>query len=224
MKKRAYFLLILLTAAVLLVGSPVMIHGKKNPDIQYEILIDAEEARLYLLQNNDLVKSYPIAIGKYETPSPIGYFQIVNKARWGGGFGTRWMGLNVPWGHYGIHGTNRPGSIGWAASHGCFRMRNSDVEELYAKVSVGTPVIVYGGQYGLLGNGYRHLIPGDRGSHVLAVQIKLKQMGYYSGKLDGIYGKGMENALLKFKMNNGLPYDTDITESTYLSLGLELFE
>ena len=45
---------------------------------------------------------------------------------------------------YGIHGTNNPDSIGTAASSGCIRMRNSDVEELYSLVQVGTPVrLVY---------------------------------------------------------------------------------
>jgi lipoprotein-anchoring transpeptidase ErfK/SrfK len=41
-----------------------------------------------------------------------------------------------------IHGTNQPGSIGRAASYGCFRMHNRDVEDLFARVAVGTPVIV----------------------------------------------------------------------------------
>lgn len=216
--------LVIFAVIVILFVSPMIIHGEK-PDVkQYKILIDAEEARLFLLEDNKLMKSYPIAIGKYSTPSPLGYFKIVSKSIWGGGFGTRWMGLNVPWGSYGIHGTNRPGSVGWAASHGCFRMRNNDVEELYSMVQVGTPVVVYGGQYGLMGDGYRNLSPGDRGSHVLAVQEKLKQMGYYKGKLDGIYGRGMEDAVLKFKLDNGLTYNKNIDETTYISLGLKLFE
>jgi lipoprotein-anchoring transpeptidase ErfK/SrfK len=41
---------------------------------------------------------------------------------------------------YGIHGTNVPGSIGKAASHGCIRMRNHDVEELFELVGVGVTV------------------------------------------------------------------------------------
>jgi len=41
---------------------------------------------------------------------------------------------------YGIHGTNRPKSIGKAASHGCIRMRNQDVEELFTLVQVGDEV------------------------------------------------------------------------------------
>jgi lipoprotein-anchoring transpeptidase ErfK/SrfK len=45
---------------------------------------------------------------------------------------------------YGIHGTNRPASIGRNASHGCIRMRNRDVEELFEMVSVGDAVELYG--------------------------------------------------------------------------------
>lgn len=41
-----------------------------------------------------------------------------------------------------IHGTNQPGSIGRAASYGCIRMHNRDVEDLFTRVGVGTPVIV----------------------------------------------------------------------------------
>ncbi len=43
----------------------------------------------------------------------------------------RWIGLNVPWGVSGIHGTNMPGTIGSEASHGCIRMLDKDVEEHY---------------------------------------------------------------------------------------------
>jgi lipoprotein-anchoring transpeptidase ErfK/SrfK len=43
---------------------------------------------------------------------------------------------------YAIHGTNNPGSIGRFVSHGCIRMHNRDVMDLYRRVSVGTPVIV----------------------------------------------------------------------------------
>jgi lipoprotein-anchoring transpeptidase ErfK/SrfK len=48
------------------------------------------------------------------------------------------MGLSIR--GYGIHGTNAPESIGHSASHGCIRMRNTDVEELFDLVDVGIPV------------------------------------------------------------------------------------
>ncbi|HEY1474154.1 MAG TPA: L,D-transpeptidase [Pseudolabrys sp.] len=50
--------------------------------------------------------------------------------------------LTLRGGEYAIHGTNRPGSIGGFVSHGCIRMYNSDIRELYRLVAVGTPVVV----------------------------------------------------------------------------------
>jgi lipoprotein-anchoring transpeptidase ErfK/SrfK len=50
--------------------------------------------------------------------------------------------LTLAGGQYAIHGTNTPGSIGGSVSYGCIRMFNEDVSDLYARVSVGTPVIV----------------------------------------------------------------------------------
>jgi lipoprotein-anchoring transpeptidase ErfK/SrfK len=55
--------------------------------------------------------------------------------------GARVIGLG-PGGEYAIHGTNMPGTIGTAASYGCFRMHNRDVADLYARVRMGTPVVV----------------------------------------------------------------------------------
>ncbi len=55
--------------------------------------------------------------------------------------GARVIGLG-PGGEYAIHGTNMPGTIGTAASFGCFRMHNRDVVDLYARVRMGTPVVV----------------------------------------------------------------------------------
>lgn len=55
--------------------------------------------------------------------------------------GARVIGLG-PGGEYAIHGTNMPRTVGTAASYGCFRMHNSDVIDLYARVQMGTPVVV----------------------------------------------------------------------------------
>ena len=43
---------------------------------------------------------------------------------------------------YRIHGTNAPGTIGTRVSSGCIRLTNEDVADLYARVSVGTKVVV----------------------------------------------------------------------------------
>ena len=105
---------------------------------EYEILVDVEESVLYLIQDNEIIKTYKCSGGKLSTPSPIGTWKITGKDTWGEGFGGRWMGLNVPWGKFGIHGTLDPNSVGWASSHGCIRMNNNDVTELYSIVPVGT--------------------------------------------------------------------------------------
>lgn len=71
------------------------------------ILVDISEFKMYLIEkgSNKPIRRYPIAGGKPETPSPYGTWKIVSKsANWGSGFGTRWVGLNVTWGQYGIHG------------------------------------------------------------------------------------------------------------------------
>ena len=52
-------------------------------------------------------------------------------------------------------------------------MRNSDVEDLYDKVNIGTKVIITNGPYGPFAYGYRDLRPGDRGADVLEVQKRL---------------------------------------------------
>jgi lipoprotein-anchoring transpeptidase ErfK/SrfK len=119
-----------------------------------KIVISISDRRLALLEDGRLVKSYPIAVGARVSPSPDGEFAVINHAkdptyRHGGKeilpgkdnpLGTRWIGLSLK--GYGIHGTNVPRSIGKAASHGCFRMAQRDVEELYSRVKVGDTVIV----------------------------------------------------------------------------------
>lgn len=122
----------------------------KNQIRDYKIVINVDIKRLDLISNsdNEIIKSYEIATGKKDSPTPLGTFKIVEKAKWGEGFGTRWMGLDVPWGTYGIHGTNKPGSVGFNLSAGCIRMRNRDVEELYDYVGENTIVHISNGIYG----------------------------------------------------------------------------
>jgi lipoprotein-anchoring transpeptidase ErfK/SrfK len=45
-------------------------------------------------------------------------------------------------GQYAIHGTNNPGSVGGFVSHGCIRMYNKDILDLYGRVGLGTKVVV----------------------------------------------------------------------------------
>ncbi|EJO5349158.1 L,D-transpeptidase [Clostridium botulinum] len=107
----------------------------------YRIVINRKAHTLTLFKNNKIYKTYKVAVGKPSTPTPKGTFKIINRAiNPGGAFGARWLGLNVPYGHYGIHGTNNPSSIGKSISNGCIRMFNNQVIELSKLVPIGTIV------------------------------------------------------------------------------------
>ncbi len=189
------------------------------------IVIEAERTRLTLYKDGKPAAVYPIAVGRASTPSPLGAFRVAQRAvNWGTGFGSRWLGLSCPWGEFGIHGTNKPGSIGQSASHGCFRMFNKDVERLYAQVPMGTPVLVERGAYGPLGSALRTLHPGDRGGDVMQVQLRLKNLGYDPGWPDGVYGEGTKRALLRFKADARLSNTHDVDGMAFKALGVMLFE
>ncbi|MCR2043357.1 L,D-transpeptidase family protein [Anaerosalibacter massiliensis] len=197
---------------------------EKEPNLS--ILIEVDRKALYLIDmdENKVIKKYPVATGKPDSPTPLGTFKIVEKAAWGGGFGSRWMGLNVPWGKYGIHGTNKPGSIGYNASQGCIRMRNEDVKELYSMVKHETLVTLTSGEYDPFGYGLRTLRPGDRGADVAEVQKRLKSKGYYEGSIDGVYGDGMKVALINFLKDNNMSITDNIGYNVYEKLGIIIMD
>lgn len=125
---------------------------------RYEIIVNIPAFSLHLYEDGTLLKTYPIGVGRTVNPSQLGVTQIINNVHhptyyppnwYSRGLspippgpenpvGTRWLGLGFP--GYGIHGTNEPWTIGTAASSGCIRMFNHDVEELSALVTVGTRV------------------------------------------------------------------------------------
>ncbi len=160
------------------------------------IVIKVSQRVLELHSDGQLYKNYRIAVGKSDTPTPIGEWNIVWKDyNWGTGFGTRWMGLNVPWGIYGIHGTNKPWSIGQFASHGCIRMRNKDVEELFEWVPVGTNVRIEGRKIKV----DRVLKHQMSGSDVALLQMKLKELGYFNSRADGLFGNITKQAVESYQ-------------------------
>ncbi|WP_339286816.1 L,D-transpeptidase [Paenibacillus sp. FSL E2-0201] len=107
----------------------------------YRIIVDLTQRMLYLLDNNIVIRGFPVGIGKMLTQSPLGDFTIINKEPDPGGpFGVFWMGLSKP--HYGIHGNNDHSSIGHEVSHGCIRMYNADMLALAAIVPIGTQVTI----------------------------------------------------------------------------------
>ena len=133
------FILSLLTAPV---------HAEKK------IFINSASRLMLLYDGNTRIAMYHLGLGKVDTPTPSGYFKIAEKVinpSWidpshpeyeipsgsDNPLGYRWMQIH---GNYGIHGTNRPDSIGHYVSNGCIRMNERDVEELFDAVEVGTPV------------------------------------------------------------------------------------
>ncbi|MCW2972658.1 MAG: L,D-transpeptidase family protein, partial [Thermoleophilia bacterium] len=125
-----------------------------------KIVIDQSDHSLVLMRSGQVVKQYGVAVGQEKYPTPNGTFKIQSMQEnptwtppdsdWakdakpiGPGadnpLGTRWMGID---GTVGIHGTNSPGSIGFSVSHGCIRMAIPDVEDLFSRVRIGTPVVV----------------------------------------------------------------------------------
>ncbi|WP_102347552.1 L,D-transpeptidase family protein [Bacillus sp. Marseille-P3661] len=127
---------------VIFAGQTITIPGFPAIEtIPYRIQVSISNRTLTLFNNNNLVKRYPIAVGRMLQQTPVGDFIIINKApNPGGPYGTMWMSLSKQ--HYGIHGTNNPSSIGKAVSAGCIRMYNKDVEELARIIPIGTPVSI----------------------------------------------------------------------------------
>ncbi len=167
------------------------------------IVIDTRKLRLTLYRNGKVLRTYPVAIGEPETPTPIGEWKIIHKGgNWGNGFGSRWMGLNVPWGIYGIHGTNKPWTIGSRASHGCIRMFNRNVLELYELVKLGTPVRIAGDLPKV--SPRKEIVRNNSGRDVVAIQFALRRAGFNPGDADGRFGLTMEQSVYKLQRFYGV--------------------
>jgi lipoprotein-anchoring transpeptidase ErfK/SrfK len=144
------------------------VHPKVNfADLrrQYGTVVTIEQSTftLRLFKGFKVSKRYDIAVGLPDYPTPNGRYSITNKAvdpawsapdqPWAGAYRNevvaggsaenplkaRWLGIT---GGVGIHGTSADYSIGTRASHGCIRMRVSDVIDLYPRVPVGTAVMI----------------------------------------------------------------------------------
>lgn len=203
MKWRTWLFIVLVGFVALTLLEKTLERPAKAASPNTRIVINVPEKTLFLYRNNHLFQKYPVAIGKPQTPSPRGQFVITQKAVWGDGFGTRWMRISVPWGIYGIHGTNKPWSVGTVASHGCFRMLNHDVEQVYALVSVGTPVDVVGNQP--FTTIKRPLHSGAIGQDVVELQRQLQLAKVYRGPLNGVYNGTVKQGIERFQLMMNLP-------------------
>jgi len=186
--------------------------------------VDVEESKMYLFENGICTKIYTVSGGKESTPSPIGTWKIISKGKWGEGFGGSWMGLNVPWGKFGIHGTTQEGSIGWASSHGCIRMDNQEVAELYQILPYGTEITIVDGVYGAFGKGFRYLKSGMYGSDVYVIQKRLKELGFLCVEPNGKFGSETENAVKRYCSANNLYVRKTIDIELQKHMGFKLID
>ncbi len=126
------------------------------------LTLDRSSFTLRLWEHLKLAKTYTVAVGQEGLETPEGLYDIQEKeenpswhvpdSAWAGDLAgqvippgpedpikARWMGIFEG---AGIHGTEETWSLGSAASHGCVRMSIPDVEELYDRVEVGTPIYI----------------------------------------------------------------------------------
>lgn len=203
----------------LVAGTPAGEAASPVPE-RISVIVDMDRLTLTLFDGGEPYKQYPVAMGKYESPTPVGNWEIISMSMNPPDvMGTRWLGLNIPYGQYGIHGTNAPHSIGSFASHGCIRMHNHNAEEIFSAVTVGTSVTIIGTPFGAPGTSPTVLRNGDKGPAVLEVQRSLKRLGYLKWTPDGFWGRGTEQAVKKFRTDNGLTGETLVDEKVYKLLG-----
>lgn len=126
---------------------------------EVRLRLSLSDRKVYVYRGDTLEASYPVAIGRPGWETPTGEFEVFSQVvdpGWtnpiteevvapgpNNPLGDRWIafwtdGLNS----IGFHGTPDRDSVGQAASHGCIRMYNEDVRELYEMVALGTTVVV----------------------------------------------------------------------------------
>jgi lipoprotein-anchoring transpeptidase ErfK/SrfK len=120
--------------------------------VDYRIVVDLSDRVVTVFKGGEEHMRTPTAIGRSETPTPTGSFYVNQRLLSGdpsGPFGPGGIGISAfspvltGWAQGGpiaIHGTNQPGSIGFAASNGCLRIANDVLERLIHEIPDGTPV------------------------------------------------------------------------------------
>jgi lipoprotein-anchoring transpeptidase ErfK/SrfK len=122
--------------------------------VSARIEVDLAARSLTLVVDGRQVTRTTVAIGSPDDPTPTGSFFVTDRVRAAnprGTYGPFALGLSAhseslsEFGggdaQVGIHGTNDPGTLGKAVSHGCIRVRN-DVAEMLEQVPLGTPVVI----------------------------------------------------------------------------------
>jgi lipoprotein-anchoring transpeptidase ErfK/SrfK len=122
--------------------------------------ISLTRRQLSLFQGPTVMKRYSVAVGRSGWETPIGQFQIkqmILNPAWKNPFngsiipggdpenplGRHWIGFWTDGKNWvGLHGTPNPNSVGRAVSHGCVRMYNQDIADVFRRVTPGTPIKV----------------------------------------------------------------------------------
>ncbi|WP_392532923.1 L,D-transpeptidase [Nostoc sp. C117] len=140
-------------------ASAQQIPSNKLVSAKTQVIVDLSDRRTYVYAGDEVIASYPIAVGKKGWETPTGSFQVIHmrhypvwrhpitgqvfKSGTDSPLGDRWIGF---WSdgrnEIGFHGTPDIDLVGTAVSHGCLRMRNADVRLLYEQVTIGTTVLV----------------------------------------------------------------------------------
>jgi lipoprotein-anchoring transpeptidase ErfK/SrfK len=115
------------------------------------IRVDRESLKITLYRNGSAIWHAPVGVGRPALPTPAGHFYVTEKLQAIGGpvYGPYALGTSAyaptlsEWpggGVVGIHGTNEPQLIPGYPSHGCIRLRDQNITQLYGLVEVGTPL------------------------------------------------------------------------------------
>jgi len=150
--------LLLLSPALARAGETVPFGGGYSAG---SIVIVTHQRQLYYVLGNGSAIRYPVGVGKagmawhgqasverklirpaWQAPPEIAgrYNPVIPGGDARNPMGAAVLGLDN--GNYAIHGTNNPASVGTFVSHGCIRMHNADILDLYRRTHVGTPVTV----------------------------------------------------------------------------------
>jgi L,D-transpeptidase ErfK/SrfK len=154
-KSARTWLLVMLLLCLPAAGMIVSARIRSDDAVSLTLKVDLSQRKLRVVEDGDVVHTYGIAVGSRKHPTPTGSFRtgriewnprwVPPPSKWAARLRARAAGdprnpmqgvkiyFREPW--YYIHGTNAPGSIGTASSHGCIRMRTSDAKSLARRIS-----------------------------------------------------------------------------------------
>jgi lipoprotein-anchoring transpeptidase ErfK/SrfK len=162
--------------------------------VSRQVIVSVPDRKLVVMENGAVLREFAVAVGASVSPSPTGEFEVVSRltdptyyhagvvipAGEGNPLGPRWIGMNVK--GYGIHGTNLPRSIGKAASHGCIRLRNRDIVELFSMIREGDKVEIHGERDEVIASIFGNGSGGDGGGENRVARADLATAGSAGGQ------------------------------------------